>query len=131
MTKRRRLLWLAAGLALVLLGGYAVLWPTGPAPGVTPENFHRFRAGDARHRAERILGEPWLVERGDASKAEVLHWRGERVEVSLQFKPADDREQRLTRGWMTRLDTGETEDLPAPKADGLLDKLRRWLGITK
>jgi hypothetical protein len=55
--RRRTLLVVLAGLAVVVAAGVVVLWPRPPSR-ITRENYDRIRAGMTRAEIETILGPP-------------------------------------------------------------------------
>jgi hypothetical protein len=64
--RRRTLLVVLAGLAVVVAAGVVMLWPRPIKPGLTQDNFDRIRVGMTRPEVEAILG-PWFAHsaRGD------------------------------------------------------------------
>lgn len=128
-------------LALVLAGGYLVLWLTAPGDRVTPENVARLREGMTRAEVEAALGGP----------PGVYHPDGERL-AALFRHPATGWEWRAAADgeadgavWAGRAGAvvigfdrdGRVADLPAlswvdnghPPLS-FLAKLRRYLGMT-
>jgi hypothetical protein len=55
--RRRKLLVVLAGLAVVVAAGVVVLWPRPPSR-ITRENFERIKEGMSRAEVEAILGPP-------------------------------------------------------------------------
>ena len=56
--RRRTLLVMLAGLAVVIAAGVVVLWPRPASERITRENYDRIRAGMTRAEIETILGPP-------------------------------------------------------------------------
>lgn len=137
MTKRRRLLWLAAALAAVLLGAYALLWWT--APRVTGANFERIEVGMMLAEVEALLGGPagnyaddelvfgsypelfegWP---NDRLSDDYREWLGPDVAILVKLDAG---------GRVVAKVCGETARWVNNSRSDLLSKLRRWLGITR
>jgi hypothetical protein len=99
--RRRTLLVVLAGLAMVVAAGAVVFWPRPEL--ITPENFERIRVGMSQVEVEAILGGP----PGDYTTGEIdrdheqhggqlsnLHdgwiargevWEGNRIEIAVKF----------------------------------------------
>ena len=138
--RRRTLLVVLAGLAVVVAAGLVVLWPC--ADRITVQNYNRIRVGMSRVEVECILGPPgdytthptygyvgsgpWEPRPGEKS------WKADEAVIEVQFdgtnkvvdmsfsgnvaRPANGSEvllwyaKRQWRRWLNR--TMETEDFP-------------------
>jgi hypothetical protein len=65
---RKRLLFLVTVLAVVLLGGYLLLWLTAPRHRITLESFEQIKAGMTETEVEIVLGQV-----GDESPVGSVH----------------------------------------------------------
>lgn len=107
---RRRLLLSLGLLALMLLGGYLLLWLTA-RPGPLEVAYGQIREGMPEREARDIIGRP---ESGGSGSRETALWVGGGRVLELAFRDGAVARKTLT-------DSGP----PGPLA-----WLRRWLGIT-
>lgn len=129
----RKRLFLGLGLpALLLLGGYLLLWLTIP-PGyrITDENLERILPGMTEKEVERILGVPagnysgkrgYFASRPPDELERLLRqghkeWVGEGLSIVVRFN-----EQGVVLNASRGANFGSSPSF--------LDRLRRWLGIT-
>jgi hypothetical protein len=110
--RRRKLLVVLAGLAVVVVVGVVILWPRSSSP-ITQENFDRIRDGMSRAEVEAILGPPcdystgplvWVnrpnpspsgvgfnpitvIGSGD-NRVELVEWRSDRQLITINFGPS-------------------------------------------
>src|SRR6516162_2477131 len=85
--RRRTLLVVLVGLAVVVAVGAVVLWPQPPSR-ITRENYDRIREGMSRAEAQAILGPP-----GDYTTGPLATWAREHTHRWRQtYVPADDDE---------------------------------------
>jgi hypothetical protein len=131
MSKGRLLLGVGALAVLVGAAGLVALL-TPPTPGVTSANFNRLKDGMTQQQVEVIFGKPGHFE-CCVTMRYWMSWEGESYVAVLDFFGEDGRGI-LTAGTLQDRSSGRTdaELLPvspwAPEEQGLLSKLRRWLG---
>lgn len=133
---RKRLLPSLGVLALLLAGGYLLLWLT--VPGWRPDRmlYERLRRGMTEADVERLLGPPAEADRpAPGEKWSALVWQ--------QGKGMWEEPVLLTRRWQAEDGTilvafGAERTVvdysfrDSPGADeGVLARLRRWLGIAR
>lgn len=129
---RKRLLFTLGPLALVLLGGYALLWWT--APRVSRANFGRIEVGMTLAEVEALLGPPGMYATGPLVDRE-----GQRpFSVFIDYGPRPGGARKLWVGdhgavWVNLDDAGRVAGTQVlglrREAEPPLVKLRRWLGI--
>jgi hypothetical protein len=123
MTKRRCLLLLALGLAALAVAGIGVVvLLAGPRHRVTMKSVKELRGGMSLQEVEQLLGPANGDPEAQAEKSTMRMWRSEPY-----------------AGWVVGVVFSEQEQVANvllidtfglhPMEEGLLDKIRRWLGL--
>ncbi|MCI0376235.1 MAG: hypothetical protein L0215_01380 [Gemmataceae bacterium] len=120
--KKRRLLWIAATLVLLLGAGYAVLWLTGPGHRINALSFERIQEGMTEKEVEEILGVP----AGDY---------GTKAHPELTVLPLGDRKRWTSDDAQIVVDFDKRGLVVLKRlgfvrvGESIWQKLRRWLRI--